>query len=211
MKTLELVSSEKENENIGSTSNTTTSNTGDTTSTGVDTNINSISNEDKAEGVAAAIWLRGSNSSGCGQGRERSRKLSEKGVLKAQSYLNSASNGSLYKKWKGKDLSPYYYGAFDTGGYTGEWNSSEGRLAILHQKELVLNAEDTKNILASVAMLRNLTNANLSQLNTHSISGENTLEQNVHIEANFPNVSNSNEIEEAFNNLVNIAAQRVNR
>ena len=60
-------------------------------------------------------------------------------------------------------------------------------------------------------MLRNLTNANLSQLNTHSISGENTLEQNVHIEANFPNVSNSNEIEEAFNNLVNIAAQRVNR
>ena len=211
MKTLELVSSEKENENIGSTSNTTTSNTGDTISAGTDANVNSISNEDKAEGVAAAIWLRGSNSSGWGQGRERSRKLSEKGVSKAQSYLNSASNGSLYKKWKGKDLSPYYYGAFDTGGYTGEWNSSEGRLAILHQKELVLNAEDTKNILASVAMLRNLTNANLSQLNTHSISGENTLEQNVHIEANFPNVSNSNEIEEAFNNLVNIAAQRVNR
>ena len=211
MKTLELVSSEKENENIGSTSNTATSNIGDAISAGTDANVNSISNEDKAEGVAAAIWLRGSNSSGWGQGRERSRKLSEKGVSKAQSYLNSASNGSLYKKWKGKDLSPYYYGAFDTGGYTGEWNSSEGRLAILHQKELVLNAEDTKNILASVAMLRNLTNANLSQLNTHSISGENTLEQNVHIEANFPNVSNSNEIEEAFNNLVNIAAQRVNR
>ena len=64
MKTLELVSSEKENENIGSTSNTTASNTGDTISAGVDANVNSISNEDKAEGVAAAIWLRGSNSSG---------------------------------------------------------------------------------------------------------------------------------------------------
>ena len=35
-----------------------------------------------------------------------------------------------------------------------------------------------------------------------------TLEQQVHIEANFPNVSNSAEIESAFNNLVNIAAQR---
>ena len=211
MKTLELVSSAKESENTGSTSNTTTSNMGDTASAGTDINTGSVSNEDKAEGVAAAIWLRGSNGSGWGQGRERSRKLSEEGVSKAQSYLNSASNGSLYKKWKGKDLSPYYYGAFDTGGYTGEWNSSEGKLAILHQKELVLNAEDTKNILASVAMLRNLTNANLSQLNANSISGGNTLEQNVHIEANFPNVSNSNEIEEAFNNLVNIAAQRVNR
>jgi len=29
-----------------------------------------------------------------------------------------------------------------TGGYTGEW-SNDGRLAFLHQKELVLNAEDT--------------------------------------------------------------------
>jgi hypothetical protein len=38
-------------------------------------------------------------------------------------------------------------------------------------------------------------------------NGNDTVEQDVHIEANFPNVSSSNEIEEAFNNLVNIAAQ----
>ena len=36
----------------------------------------------------------------------------------------------------------------------------------------------------------------------------NQLEQNVHIEAIFPNVSQSHEIEDAFNNLINIAAQR---
>ena len=36
----------------------------------------------------------------------------------------------------------------------------------------------------------------------------NQLEQNVHIEATFPNVSQSHEIEDAFNNLINIAAQR---
>ena len=38
-----------------------------------------------------------------------------------------------------------------------------------------------------------------------------TLEQDVHIEAHFPNVQNSSEIEDAFNNLVNIASQRAYR
>jgi hypothetical protein len=33
-----------------------------------------------------------------------------------------------------------------------------------------------------------------------------TLEQNVHIEASFPGVTDRNEIEEAFNNLVNKAS-----
>ena len=37
------------------------------------------------------------------------------------------------------------------------------------------------------------------------------LEQNVHIEANFPNVQSSREIEEAINNLTNIASQRANK
>jgi hypothetical protein len=33
-----------------------------------------------------------------------------------------------------------------SGGYTGEWGS-EGKLAFLHEKELVLNADDTANFL----------------------------------------------------------------
>jgi hypothetical protein len=33
-----------------------------------------------------------------------------------------------------------------TGGYTGAWGAT-GRLAILHEKELVLNKQDTLNIL----------------------------------------------------------------
>ena len=44
-------------------------------------------------------------------------------------------------------------GSYDTGGYTGDWHSDEGRLAILHQKELVLNAKDTENILKTVQLL----------------------------------------------------------
>lgn len=99
----------------------------------------------------------------------------------------------------------------DTGGYTGEWNSNDGKMAMLHQKELVLNADDTKNILAAVAMLRNMTAANLSQIGANIGIGGNGVEQNVHIDATFPNVTNSNEIQDAFNNLINIAAQRINR
>ena len=110
----------------------------------------------------------------------------------------------------------------DTGMYTGQWSSGSvrrnGRLAWLHQKELVLNAHDTENFLDAVQIVRqldNLTNwmANgLGDLVTPNVSTEpNELEQNVHIEAEFPNVTDHNEIEQAFNNLVNMASQYANR
>ena len=42
--------------------------------------------------------------------------------------------------------------------YTGSWNGPDleenGRLAFLHQKELVLNASDTENFLSAVDMVR---------------------------------------------------------
>ena len=47
---------------------------------------------------------------------------------------------------------------YDTGGYTGNWKSSEGRLAILHQKELVLNEDDTDKMLKTVDIVRNISN-----------------------------------------------------
>ena len=111
-------------------------------------------------------------------------------------------------------------GSLATGGYTGEWGS-EGRLAMLHEKELVLNQNDTKNILDAVQMMRNsMMNGQAMQLGMYrtqyqqalsAISAQNApLEQNVHIDATFPNVQNSNEIEEAFNNLINLASQRIN-
>ena len=109
---------------------------------------------------------------------------------------------------------------FKTGGYTGEWNSSEGRIGVLHQKELVLNQRDTENILGAVEIMRHMTNSIdnsiysrvadfTSGIGVAAPELENgTLEQNVHIEANFPNVQSSTEIEDAINNLVNIASQR---
>jgi hypothetical protein len=54
----------------------------------------------------------------------------------------------------------YYTGNiswFDTGGYTGTWGP-EGRMAMLHQKEIVLNAHDTENFLTAVEIVRTMSN-----------------------------------------------------
>jgi hypothetical protein len=45
---------------------------------------------------------------------------------------------------------------FDTGGYTGDWAGSYGKLAFLHKKELVLHPEDTSNFLASMEILERI-------------------------------------------------------
>lgn len=123
------------------------------------------------------------------------------------------SKDSAYGWLKKEQLS-----GFDTGGYTGDWNSGDGRLALLHQKELVLNAADTENMLNAVNALRNLTDsmgammlgrlANISAPGVGNIE-DGTLEQNVHIDASFPNVQSSQEIENALNNLVNAATQHI--
>ena len=108
---------------------------------------------------------------------------------------------------------------YATGGYTGSWGA-EGRLAILHEKELVLNKYDTENMLDMVNTLRDIDwRAKLSELWTnieeHFIApifgGGDNLQQDVRIEASFPGVSNHTEIEEAFNNLINTASQYANR
>lgn len=108
---------------------------------------------------------------------------------------------------------------FKSGGYTGTWND-DGKLAFLHQKELVLNADDTENMLASIQLVRQIAKQldfNSQQISTLSSSGftvssqDGTLEQNVRIEANFPNATDRYEIQEAFNTLVNVASQYANR
>jgi hypothetical protein len=44
---------------------------------------------------------------------------------------------------------------FASGGYTGEWGPG-GKLAMLHQKELILKEGDTENFLASLEVLRDI-------------------------------------------------------
>ena len=118
--------------------------------------------------------------------------------------------------------------AFDTGGYTGNWNSSEGRLAVLHEKEIVLNKQDTPNLLQAISILRDMNLSNLidesivSMLNQTSANLANlmnqvslkdysypdqTIEQTVQINAEFPNATDQYEIQEALANLSNNASQ----
>lgn len=110
---------------------------------------------------------------------------------------------------------------YDTGGYTGDWAGSEGKLALLHSKELVLNKEDTNNILSTVELVRKLSsiidlNALASEYAMGNLSAaagytNSTMEQYVTITAEFPNATNHNEIEEAFKTLINEASQYANR
>ena len=108
---------------------------------------------------------------------------------------------------------------FDTGGYTGEWGPY-GKMAMVHEKELILNPHDTDNLLTSIEFLsRILEIIDLQTVNSQiggtliSPSMDNNssvIEQNVHIEATFPGVTDRHELEEAFNNLINTSAQYAN-
>lgn len=109
---------------------------------------------------------------------------------------------------------------YDTGGYTGDWGTSNGKFAVLHEKEQVFNKDDTEKLLNAASILRTidlqadifgkgLTGISIPQLLGQT--GQTTLDQNVHIEATFPNVTDHNEIEMAFDNLVNKASQYANR
>lgn len=118
---------------------------------------------------------------------------------------------------------------FDTGGYTGDFN--DAKLAFVHQKELILNPEDTKNILSAVNAVRELDDtffANLEKAIDGNMLAAITLiaekitssfspvleplEQNIHIDkVEFPNIISANGLEEAFTNLANDAAQWARR
>lgn len=120
------------------------------------------------------------------------------------------------------DLYKQLNGGFATGGFTGAWGP-EGKLTFLHEKELVLNKDDTANFLTATNMLRDISDmidlkalqdkvSILPYLPGVSTNGSgDTLEQTVTIEAHFPSVTSHNEIEEAFNTLVNRASQYANR
>lgn len=108
---------------------------------------------------------------------------------------------------------------FDTGGYTGEFDG--GKFALLHEKELVLNKQDTQNLLDTIDIVDKL----LSTLNYQNLlagfginglennirQDSDKLEQEVTIYAEFPNVQTHDEIEQAIYNLTNTAAQYANR
>ena len=51
---------------------------------------------------------------------------------------------------------------FESGGYTGEFNG--GKLAVLHEKELILNKQDTSNVLKAVDIAQNISKGLLNMI-----------------------------------------------
>ena len=103
--------------------------------------------------------------------------------------------------------------SFNTGGYTGEWGP-DGRLAWLHQKELILNASDTENLLDAVGIVRALelnvdtfTNRLADIMPMVTTMEREAFQQEIYITAEFPDATSAMEIQEAFENLINDAAQ----
>lgn len=133
------------------------------------------------------------------------------------------------EEWRDK-LHNLGISGFATGGYTGTFD--DAKLAFLHEKELVLNQEDTANILAAVHAVRdfgpNLLESIEKALDNNTVAAmalmgaklttsmvtpqSDVLEQTVHIDkVEFPNVTSRTEIEEAFISLTNDAAQWARR
>lgn len=156
-------------------------------------------------------------------------------IYSNEDYYNK-QNDPEFQKWlkdnggtgKYEDFVKSHTIGYATGGYTGSFDNEDGKLAFLHEKELVLNQEDTENILSAVSAVRtlgpnlfkqierildnnivagqNLLNARMASSTTVSSDGQ-IVEQIVHIQADFPGVSSAAEIEAALNNIVNDAAQ----
>lgn len=110
---------------------------------------------------------------------------------------------------------------FASGGYTGDWGT-DGRLAMLHEKELVLNKDDTANFLSAINIVRDIVkvvdmNAAISGMGIGALAAGgiagagSTIEQSVTIYADFPNATDHSEIELALANLMNSASQYANR
>ena len=125
---------------------------------------------------------------------------------------------------------------FDTGGYTGDWGNTDGKLALLHQKEIVLNKADTSNMLEIVKVVRGLVEGggfintlkdsiaqSIAQLSASAVSSSfggitnnstdnsTNSNQNITLYADFPNASDVSEIKEALLSLPNLAAQYISQ
>ena len=183
-----------------------------------------------ADNIAGNIWTTGS----WGNEPERSKKMRDKfGSEKGQNLFNAvqANLNNWSKTWGGYYYSWYDYysnsrfspSAFYSGGYTGSWgeggvDEKKGKMAILHEKELVLNQTDTQNILSAVGLIRDMTTEMknsafgtvLDMISVYkNIRPEdplgNSIEQRVSIEAVFPDASDANEIRTALLSLADEA------
>ena len=180
------------------------------------------SDENKAASIATeALEIvkgvhYGTIANGSGGWRPSARKAgySEDAISIALKAFNDSKTGSGYSYYYDRALE--LVKSYDTGGYTGAWGK-EGRLAMLHQKELVLNASDTSNILAAVSAIREIVSVmkadsigSMLSIGRNSNIAANTgsnIQQNVEIYADFPAAESAAEIKAALEGLAQQAVQ----
>lgn len=203
----------------------------------------SVDSSPDGDGLVVTVYEKtGNNEKTIGLDGEEAKDHKVGSVWEARDYINQVLSENGYDEEldpkKNVQTSGYKYYldnarvntySFDTGGYTGEWDNS-GRLAVLHQKELVLNKDDTENILNAVEFVRGIASSIgaslLSQLAgmtnaTSSIRpvGADYLSSNVNnasnnnvynVTAEFPNAESVQDIREALLSLPNLVSQKVN-
>ena len=214
--------------NNSNTSNSPSSNSSNNSKSGTKNANKNVEqpDEDLIEGIAGNIWVYETWGNDPYRhdniiakfGKERGEKIYR--AVQAKFNSGYGYNGGLQHNWE--YYKKYSLSSFRSGGYTGSWAGNEGRIGVLHQKQMVLNSQDTSNLLNTVSILRSVmsslggtVNARMSDFKSAVrntlVNGNNSLEQAVHIEASFPNVNSKREIEEALSELVNLAAQRAMR
>lgn len=182
--------------------------------------------KDLAWGIAQVIWTYADN--GWGNDPIRSSKLKkaygDAFAKQVQDYIDQYANTGQLVNYDSMKYSSYSLVGYDTGGYTGSWGP-EGKVALLHQKELVLNAADTENILQTVQAVRDMTSQMKSSIFADIVSGlnqissnirfasnnEDIVQQEVHITAEFPNAESASDIREALLSLNDQAMQYSSR
>lgn len=173
------------------------------------------STSDIAWGIAQNIWTYGSWGNDPDRHSRISERYGEEVANLTQKYINQYwSTGQLVnydsKKW-----------GYASGGYTGTWgkdsglDGENGKLAFLHQKELVLNQQDTENILEAVQVMRSI--MDITKMASLSSSGfdarrisqtaTDTIEQRVEITAEFPAANSADDIRQALLGLSDAAMQ----
>lgn len=181
-----------------------------------------------AWGIAQAIWTYG-GASGWGNDPIRSGKLTKAYgsafARQVQSIINQNYRSGKLVNYGSMKYSSYNLIGYDTGGYTGgDWTASEkanGKIGLLHEKELVLNKTDTENILNAVDMVRSMValgrNGNYNDIIRQSnnvvdmasvVQPLDDMGQTIYqVECTFPNATNVDEIQRAILTLPDIAPQ----
>lgn len=137
---------------------------------------------------------------GASQAAARAAESAAKAARSATDILNN--NKSSTKKPVG----------MDTGGYTG--NFQGGKLAILHEKELVLDKFDTKNLLDTISITRDLfknISSPISPKVQPTMATVGNGEQVFNVNAVFPNAKGMQEIQDAILGLPLRAKQKSRR